>query len=119
MADPYDFTEEGVTAALDVLGNTSEEVAEALRQRGIHGDRGMCQSCPLVAYLCSLFPDATVRVDREWIRLDRDVVVITDGLVEHDHEFVDVETPDPASDFIGDYDDMEHLRYRYLERTTS
>ena len=118
MDDPYPFTEEGVTAALDALGDMSEQVAESLKQRGIHGTRGQCATCPLANYLRSLFPDAEVYVDRESIRLRRDVQCIEDGRVDLDEEAVEVETPDPCADFIGDYDDLEHLRYRYLERTT-
>lgn len=118
MTAEFEFTEEGVTAALDGLGDTSEVVAQSLRQRGIHGDRGQCGTCPLAAYLRSLFPDAEVYVDRESIRLERDIPVVEDGRVNIDHELVEVETTDPCSDFIGDYDDMDHLRYRFLERTT-
>lgn len=114
----YPFSEAGVTAAVDALGDTSEEVARALHALGIRGDRGLCGSCPLALFLLRLFPDAAVYVDRQWIRLERDVWSVVDGTPEVDHEFVEAETPDPASDFIGDYDDMEHLRYRYLERTT-
>lgn len=114
----YPFTEAGVTAAVDILGDTSEQVAESLHVRRIQGDRGLCTSCPLVVYLLTIYPDATVYVDRERIRLERDVRSIEDGRPEVDHEIVEVETPDPCSDFVGDYDDLEHLRYRYLERTT-
>lgn len=114
----YPFTEEGVTAAVDILGDTSEQVAESLHVRRIQGDRGLCGSCPLAVYLEALYPGVTAYVDRERIRLERDVRTVEDGRVDIDHQIVDVETPDPCSDFVGDYDDLEHLRYRYLERTT-
>jgi len=114
----YPFTEAGVTAALDALGDTSEAIAASLQRLGIHGHRGMCGSCPLAVYLIEQYPEAEVDVNRERIVLGRDVMSLVDGYPVVDHELVVVDTSDPCSDFIGDYDDMDHLRYRFLERTT-
>lgn len=46
--------------ALSWLGGTVEEVAEALRARGIKGRQKEANDCPLARYLCQWWEEASV-----------------------------------------------------------
>jgi len=38
---------------LDILGDTPDEIAESLKQKGIKGEKENCYCCPLAEYLKS------------------------------------------------------------------
>lgn len=100
----YPFTEEGVTAALDALGDDQFAVAAAFARLGIDGQQHRCGTCPTAVYLLGLWPLKTVDVDRSRVLAEMDEVRVVDGYTEHDHWRVAVETPWPVADFIAAFD---------------
>lgn len=58
----YEFTAAGVSNALAALGTTPDEVAQALFDAGILGDRGCETSCVLAEWAYLHFPDCTIEV---------------------------------------------------------
>lgn len=105
----YAFSDEGVTAALDALGNDGDEVAESLRRLGIEGIQHDCLHCPGAMYLARLYPDADVHVDRTHVRLDRILRGVDEnGYQTRDEEKVRIDTPDPIRDFVADFDSDVH-----------
>ncbi len=105
----YPFTDEGLTAALDALGNDGAEVAESLRRKGIEGIQHDCLHCPVAMYLAGLYPDADVAVDRTNTRLERVVRGFDeDGHPTRDEETVRVDTTGPIVDFIREFDNDVH-----------
>ena len=116
MAEAYPFTDEGVTAALDALGDDSHAVARALERLGVTGNRDSCEQCLIANYLDRVYPGLSrVEVNREAIVLELRVVTFDEGRTDIDHAWLRVDTTDPISDFIGDFD---AARYPNLERTT-
>lgn len=114
MTDPYPFSDDGVTAALDALGNDGAEVAEALRRLHIEGIQHDCLHCPGAMYLAGLYPDTDVHVDRSYVRLDRVVRGFDeDGHPTRDEETVRIDTPGPIVEFIAEFDNNQH---RHLQR---
>lgn len=101
----YDLTEEGLTAALDALGNDAHEVAAKLHELGHLGNQNDCKACPAALYVASLYPDCDVYVDREHVRLMwTDRTTDERGYEIAESRMVKVETTWPVADFIGAFD---------------
>lgn len=77
--------------ALSWLGDTVEEIADGLRERGIKGRRWIADQCPLANYLHVWYKDASV-----WT----DVSVCDDDSRYYFHE----RTPEPAYQFAKAFD---------------
>jgi hypothetical protein len=114
--DPYPFTDEGLTEAVDALGDEADLIADALRALGIRGDRALCDTCPVAAYVQHLYPEATVHVDRSYIRVGLRTTVVEGGQVVQDEAQAEIETPWPVVDFIAAFDAGY---YSYLQRGKS
>lgn len=105
MSDPYERTEEGLTAALDALGNDVHEVATKLYELGHLGNPHDCRACPAALYVAALYPDCDVYIDREHVRLMwTDVEVDERGYEIPESLMVRVETTWPVAEFIGAFD---------------
>lgn len=113
----YEFTDEGVTAALDALGDDGPTVAEALKVLGHTGIQHDCFNCPVASYLQSLYRDCTaIAVRRDHIRLERRVEVVDEnGYTDVHIEPLNVDTPDPIADFIAAFDSND-CPYPHLKR---
>jgi hypothetical protein len=114
MADPYEFTDEGLSGALAALGGTADEVAATLTARNCRGLRDECSACPGAVYLKSLFGDVHVEISQSIATVERDIWIDEGhGMGYMAHQTIAVETPDPVADFIGDFDSKH--RYSHLE----
>lgn len=85
---------ESVRALLLEMGATSEEVANTLRREGIKGDRGTGFSCPVANYLQAKGQDGILVLTNYCTAVD-----------DNGKEVLDVENPEPVSNFIRDFDE--------------
>jgi len=84
-----------ILEALVKLGETSDDVAEALQQRGIRGVKGMARCCPLANYLKKEFPAVTgLGVTPYYVRVD----------VGNSGESVYSHISESASEFVDRFD---------------
>lgn len=113
--DPYPFTDEGLTAALSALGGTGDAVAETLAAGNWRGLRDECSACPVAVYLKAKFGrDTHVEVTQIQVSIERDMWIDEGyGMGYMAHQTVVVETPDPVTDFVTDFDSKH--RYSHLE----
>lgn len=101
----YPFTEEGLNAAFEALGDRAGLIADRLVAMGIKGKPGDDTCCALANYLKTVIEgvayasvgDALVDLRRNWFE-DGDPVV----------EYLEADTPDAAADFIYVFDAREY-----------
>ncbi len=115
MADPYEFTAEGLTALLVGLGASGDAVAATLTAGGWRGLRDQCADCPVAVRIKAAYGrHVHVEVSQVQVSVERDVWIDEGhGMGYTAHQTVVVETPDPVADFIGDFDSRH--RYSHLE----
>ncbi len=88
---------------LSSLGNSADEVAEALRKQGVKGKRGSKCSCPILKGIYKACPNY-------WTGLEiRSGQVRDDGSWYYhaslnDSQIVDPTLPQPVMNFIGGFD---------------
>jgi hypothetical protein len=79
-------TGEQIKEALVKLGETADEVAQALQQRGVRGVKGMARCCPVASYLTKEFPGIKgIGVTPVYVRVDvegGEVYSFTSGATE-------------------------------------
>jgi hypothetical protein len=79
--------------SLAKLGDTADDCARVLREKGIKGTQGNCITCPVTRYLMAegfFGPD-----------VGSDFITLRD---DHDEKFVEVSTPDGVHCFIEEFD---------------
>lgn len=99
----YPLTADGLTAALDALGDSANRVADTLHRMGHRGNPGCDTSCPVANYLAEFWPRAMVSVIQDHgLGL---VAEIWDGSAD---PVVSVPVPSPVADFIERFDKRTH-----------
>jgi hypothetical protein len=83
-------------AALAELGDTADEVAESLRNRGIGGKRGCGDRCPLANFLCRETGVSDAEVT------DQDISVAAKGDIFHSGAYF--LATEPIHDFVTAFD---------------
>lgn len=97
MSDPNEIRSR-IIGKLCALGETTEEVAGALRVKGMTGLRGFGDSCPVFHYLATELPDLDIRhVDVYAVWRDPDTGNELQALL-----------PDPVVDFVDEFDSGQH-----------
>jgi hypothetical protein len=100
----YPATVEGITAALEALGDTPDLVASNLLKGGFRGEVGECSRCPVALYLQAQFPGWLVYVGTDHLLATE--VADADSLVS-------VDLPGAVVEFVDSFD--RHGRYADLD----
>jgi hypothetical protein len=82
-------TSEQIKESLINLGETDDDIAKALLERGVRGVRGMARCCPIANYLTKEFPGIKgIGVTPVYVRVDDGVGEVYAFLPESAEAFV-------------------------------